>query len=84
MLTLLVMQHQETVPSLTSTPAPFSDCDLMVPPVRATPSSLAPPSSIAQRWAVHDDSFTARLMTVFVQPWPASVTPFVTLSCALT
>ena len=80
--TLLVMQQREIVPFLTQAPAPFSDCARMAPPVRTTPSSFAPSSSIAQRWAVQADAFTTRLMTVFSQPWPASVTPPVTLSCA--
>ena len=76
--TLLEMQHQEIVPSSTRAPAPETHLPATKPPVSVTPSSRAPSRSVAQRDCL---PVVVCLMTVFVHPWPTSVTPFVIISC---
>ena len=92
--TLLLMQHHEIVPLRTHAPAPpkvcvlpplihtpvSPDCEVALPPVRVSFATVAPSSTIARRMA---EPAAAR-MTVFSQPWPTSVTPPVTISCAST
>ena len=73
------MQHQEIVPSSTRAPAPETHLPATKPPVSVTPSSRAPSRSVAQRDCL---PVVVCLMTVFVHPWPTSVTPFVIISCS--
>ena len=75
---LLVMQHQEIVPSLTYAPPPdLSLLPVSRPPVSVTRSTFAPPATVTTR--VFSEGVAATcLMIVLSQPWPASVTQFVT------
>lgn len=62
---LLVMQHQETVPSLIATPPPAALFPLMQPPVSAIRRRVAPPSTMAQRLSF---PVAVCLTTVLSQP----------------
>ena len=73
---LSTMRHQETMPFSTFTPPPISQLPLTEPPVSATFLIFEPSLSVATR------SVAVCLMIVPSHPWPWSVTPFVTISCA--
>ena len=83
--TLLVMQHQVIVPSATNAPAPqLQPPGLSTePPVIATCPTVAPSSIHTTRVSAVGVAETC-LRTVRSQPWPTSVTPPVTISCAST
>ena len=83
------MQHHEIVPSTTCAPAPlfqlFSTLPSSIvvcvgrPPVIVSRSTVEPPSTVITRLSSPD---SVCLIAVRSMPWPASVTPPVTISCA--